>query len=155
MNININDYIKLVHHISHKYRWAGAAHEELVSAGIEGLVEAKERFDPEVGTKFITYAHWWVRAYIQKAVNSHIKNNHKSLNQADSLGRQGIDKVETYEMADTASDMEPTVMRLLAALAPSERVIIARRFEFDYPIPNNREGILKESRSELSALKIK
>ena len=155
MNININDYIKLVHHIAHKYRWAGATHEELVSAGIEGLVEAKERFDPEVGTKFITYAHWWVRAYIQKAVNSHIKNNHKSLNQADSLGRQGIDKVETYEMADTASDMEPTIMRLLAALAPSERVIIGRRFEFDYPISNNREDILKESRSELSALKIK
>ena len=155
MNININDYIKQVHHIAHKYRWAGATHEELVSAGIEGLAEAKERFDPEAGTKYITYAHWWVRAYIQKAVNAHIKNNHKSLNQEDGLGRQGIDKVASEYEADTESIMAPYIERLLAALAPSERVIIGRRFEFDYPISNNREDILKESRSELSALKIK
>jgi RNA polymerase sigma factor (sigma-70 family) len=155
MNININNYIKLVHHIAHKYRWAGATHEELVSAGIEGLVEAKERFDPEAGTKYITYAHWWVRAYIQKAVNSHIKNNHKSLNQEDSLGRQGIDKVETYEMADTASDMTPVIHRLLAAFPVGEQLIISKRFDVSHPVSGNREDILKESRAELSALKVK
>ena len=154
MNININDYIKLVHHIAHKYRWAGATHEELVSAGIEGLVEAKERFDPEAGTKYITYAHWWVRAYIQKAVNSHIKNNHKSLNQEDGLGRQGIDKVASEYEADTESIMAPYIERLLAALAPSERVIISKRFDLNAPTPSKREEALEEARSELAALMV-
>jgi len=154
MNININEYIKLVHHIAHKYRWAGAAHEDLVSAGIEGLVEAKERFDPEMGNKYITYAHWWVRAYIQKAVNSHIKNNHKSLNQEDGLGRQGIDKVAAEYEADTESLMAPYIERLLAVLALSERVIISKRFDLKGPIPTKREEVLEEARSELSALKV-
>ena len=109
MKININDYIKLVHHIAHKYRWAGATHEDLVSAGIEGLVEAKDRFDPEMGNKYITYAHWWVRAYIQKAVNSHIKNNHKSLNQ----NQNSEARTQTFPDSDAGKQTNLIKMKII------------------------------------------
>jgi hypothetical protein len=42
----------------------------------------------------------------------------------------------------------------LAALAPSERVIISKRFDLSAPTPSKREEVLEEARSELAALKV-
>lgn len=42
--------------------------EDLVQEGALGLVKAVERFDPERGLRFSTFASWWIRATIQRAV---------------------------------------------------------------------------------------
>lgn len=41
---------------------------DLVGEGVLGLIKAAEKFNPECGTKFITYAVWWIKAYIQKFI---------------------------------------------------------------------------------------
>jgi len=38
--------------------------EELVQEGNLGLMRAAEKFDPDAGTRFATYASWWIRAYV-------------------------------------------------------------------------------------------
>jgi RNA polymerase primary sigma factor len=43
--------------------------EDLIAFGNIGLFEAAERFDPDKGVKFITFAVWYVRAELQKALN--------------------------------------------------------------------------------------
>lgn len=43
--------------------------QELQSAGVEGLVRATKLFDPSKGFKFSTYAHWWIRQAITKAMS--------------------------------------------------------------------------------------
>lgn len=42
--------------------------EDLVAEGSLGLIRAAEKFNPERGTKFITYAVFWIKAYIQQAI---------------------------------------------------------------------------------------
>lgn len=43
-------------------RQSGADFDDLVSAGNEGLAKATRRFDPRAGTRFATYALWWINA---------------------------------------------------------------------------------------------
>ena len=52
-----------------EYRNLGIPLEDLVSEGYVGLIEAARRFDPSKGTRFITYASWWVRKSILEAVS--------------------------------------------------------------------------------------
>ena len=42
--------------------------EDLINEGNIGLIHAAEKFNPSTGNKFITYAVWWIRAYMQKAI---------------------------------------------------------------------------------------
>lgn len=48
----------------------GIQQEDLVSEGIIGLLDAAKRFDPDRGLRFSTYARWWVRARMMRAIDT-------------------------------------------------------------------------------------
>jgi RNA polymerase primary sigma factor len=56
----IEAHLGLVHAVAGRYRGSGVAHEDLVQEGTIGLVRAVEKFDPDRGLKFSTYAVWWI-----------------------------------------------------------------------------------------------
>src|SRR6476469_7192714 len=51
-----------------KYQGHGLDRSELVAIGNEGLLKAVKKFDPDQGVKFISYAVWWVRQAVLKAL---------------------------------------------------------------------------------------
>ncbi len=57
--------------IASEYRNMGLPFEDLLNEGNIGLIEAAHHFDHERGTKFITYAIWWIRKSILKALSQH------------------------------------------------------------------------------------
>ena len=60
--------VRLVHSIAHKYHDCGMDHDDLFGYGTEGLLKAIDRFDPERGYKFSTYASYWIRQAITRAI---------------------------------------------------------------------------------------
>jgi RNA polymerase primary sigma factor len=62
--------MRLVADVSKKYRRQcdHLSHEDLLQEGTFGLIRAAEKFDPERGYKFSTYAYWWIRQSMARAV---------------------------------------------------------------------------------------
>ena len=61
--------MRFVVKVALEYRACPMPMGDLISEGSIGLIHAVETFDPERGVKFISYAVWWVRSYITKALN--------------------------------------------------------------------------------------
>jgi RNA polymerase primary sigma factor len=57
--------------IAAEYRGLGLPFEDLINEGNLGLIEAAHRYDPSRGVRFITYAVWWIRKAILKAIADH------------------------------------------------------------------------------------
>ncbi len=60
--------LRFVVKVANEYRGYGLRLLDLVQEGNIGLMLAVKKFDPERGTKLITYAVWWIRAYIQNYI---------------------------------------------------------------------------------------
>ena len=102
--------LRLVVKISHDYENLGLPLLDLISEGNIGLMKAVERFDPKKGAKLSTYAAWWIKQSIRRAlsnqsktirlpvhvVNKMQKMNRLSLTLFEKLGREPTDA----ELAD-------------------------------------------------------
>ena len=53
--------VRLAVHVARHYSNKGVPLGDLIQEGLTGLVRAMERFDPKMGFRFSTYAHYWVR----------------------------------------------------------------------------------------------
>jgi RNA polymerase sigma factor (sigma-70 family) len=66
----IRTFMPMITGVAHAYWWTGTVErEELIQAGVVGLLRALERYDPSRGVPFWGYAAWWVRQAMQQVVS--------------------------------------------------------------------------------------
>lgn len=61
----VTSHLRLAAKVAMAYRGYGLPVSEIISEGNVGLMQAVNRFEPEMGFRFSTYAIWWIRASIQ------------------------------------------------------------------------------------------
>src|ERR1700687_2204092 len=64
----VTSHLRLVTKIARDYRRYGLPISEAISEGNIGLMQAAERFEPEKGFRFTTYAVWWIKAAMQEYI---------------------------------------------------------------------------------------
>ena len=115
----INSNLRFVVNIARQYQHRGIALADLVSEGNIGLLKAAEKFDPERGFHFTTYAVWWIRQAILKSLEASSRTIRLPAHAAGIVERIGWARTELSERLSR----EPSVHEIGAFLdLPPQRV---------------------------------
>lgn len=81
----INSNLRFVVSVAKQFQGQGLPFEDLINEGNIGLMVALDKYEPEKGYHFISYAVWWIRQSIMKAINEKSRAVRLPLNRANEL----------------------------------------------------------------------
>jgi len=132
--------LRFVVQVAKKYQKFGISLLDLINEGNLGLIKAAERFDPDMGYHFISYAVWWIRQAIILAINQKAAMIRLPMNRTIDVARiDAIQKELEHELGE-----EPTLTQIADRLdMPEAEVRWLKQISSDYvslDVPANADS---------------
>lgn len=137
--------LRLVVSIAKRYRGRGLSFADLIQEGNRGLMRAVDKYEHRLGFKFGTYATWWIRQGITRALADHARTVRVPCHQVGTLA--AIDRVRGE--LSLQHEREPTIEEIAAALGVtaeetrSLRVVARHPVSLHEPIGGDGERALE------------
>ena len=139
----INANLRFVVSVAKKFRGQGIPLEDLINEGNIGLMTAVDKFEPEKGYHFISYAVWWVRQAILKALAEQSRPVRLPLNRINELiqiVRAKNDLIHNKGISDPTVDEIAAASGLDVTLVKNLLEVTRDMISFDSPIKGDEEG---------------
>jgi RNA polymerase primary sigma factor len=149
----ISANLRLVVKIAKDYMNCGLSMEDLVAEGNLGLIRAVEKFNPKFNTRFSTYAAWWIKQSVRRALANHSKTIRLPVHVVDKLQKvrrasQQLTELlgRTPEDAEVAEELNMAVKKVTRIRAASHQMVsLDASSSTDPDLPSFSEILADES----------
>lgn len=149
--------LRLVISIAKRYRGRGLSFEDLIQEGNRGLLRAKDKFEPRLGWKFGTYATWWIRQNITRALQEkyithtplHLQGELRSAEQDFYAEENALPTIDNLENAPALTGINRAAHAAMRTPISLDTTITSgsgeEQFTLGELIPSREEDILLQT----------